>query len=155
MGGLHDGELKMDNELLEKMRRYCAYQERAMSEVRLKMYQLKIPSKTIEEVIKILVEEDFIDEERFTEAYVRGKFRIKQWGRLKIRQQLQQKGIAQQLIDKHLKNDIDEKEYQKTLQEQLLKYLKINTINTEADRAKLLRHFMAKGYEYDNIINHL
>lgn len=145
----------MDNELLEKMRNYCAYQERSRYEARQKMRLLKIPNDTIEDVLNTLVEENFIDEERFTECFIRGKFRIKQWGRQKIRQHLQQKGIDHHLIDQHLENDIDESEYQENLAGQIDKYLKNNIMNTEADRAKLLRHFMAKGYEYDNIINHL
>ncbi len=77
----------MDSEptsTLEKMRRYCAYQERSHRDVSRKMYDLRITGDEREEITLKLMEENFLNEERFARAYVRGKFNIKNWGRNRI-----------------------------------------------------------------------
>ena len=142
-------------ELLEKMRRYCAYQERSILEVREKLRPSNLPANKIDIIIKKLVEESFIDEERFTECFIRGKFRTKQWGKNKIRQHLILKGINSNTINTHLESDIDEDEYKEILKNQIDKYRKINDVSTENGIAKLFRHFIGKGYDYENIKNAL
>jgi regulatory protein len=67
--------------IYNKLRHYCAYQERCHEEVRTKLLSLKIYGSDLEEIINKLIEDDFLNEERFAKAYAGGKFRIKKWGR--------------------------------------------------------------------------
>lgn len=101
--------------LYKKLMRYCAYQERAESEVRLKLRLLGAPAALGETVLEKLREENFVNEERFVRAYVRGKFRINGWGRLKIRNGLRAKGVDEKLISQALSEEIDEKQYREAM----------------------------------------
>ena len=108
---------KLTNEqALQKLRHYCGYQERCRSEVKSKLYELGIAEKEHDEIISILIEDNRLDEERFAIAYVGGKFRIKHWGRIKIKYALRQKQINEKYINEALKQ-IDEKEYRVALKE--------------------------------------
>ena len=105
----------MPSELtLEKLKKYCAYQERSHQEVREKAYKLGLYKTEVENAIIRLIEADYLNEERFAQAYVSGKFRIKKWGRVKIKQNLKQKYISDYCIKKGMQ-EIDEEEYVETL----------------------------------------
>lgn len=99
---------------LLKLRHYCAYQERCHSEVREKCYELGLRGEEMEEAIAHLVEENFLNEERFARAYAGGKFRMQQWGRKKISMVLKQKQVSPYCIKKGLE-EIDETDYRNTL----------------------------------------
>lgn len=101
--------------LYKKLMRYCAYQERAEGEVRMKLRLLGAPASVCEAVMKKLKEENFINEDRFARAYVRGKFRINGWGRIKIRNGLRAKGVDEKLISRALSEEIDGKQYQEAM----------------------------------------
>lgn len=94
---------------------FCAYQERAQQEVRDKLYQWGLHQSDVENIISDLITENFLNEERFAHAYVSGKFKIKQWGKIKIKNGLQQKRIPPRLIKESLAS-IDLDEYMNTLQ---------------------------------------
>lgn len=130
---------------------YCAYQERSQFEIRNKLYEWGLHQKDVEEIISELIEQNFLNEERFAMAYAMGKFRIKNWGKIKIRQGLKLKHIPDKLILKSLKA-IDEDDYLSMLKKILQK--KSKTIS-EKDPFKLrylLTRFAAsKGYETDLI----
>ena len=130
---------------------YCAYQERSQFEIRNKLYEWGLHQKDVEEIISELIEQNFLNEERFAIAYSLGKFRIKGWGKIKIRQGLKLKSIPDKLIMKSLKA-IDDDDYVLMLKRILEK--KSNTIS-ERDPFKLrylLTRFAAsKGYELDLI----
>jgi regulatory protein len=134
-----------------KSESYCAYQERSQFEIRNKLYEWGLHQKDVEEIITELIEQNFLNEERFALAYSLGKFRIKGWGKIKIRQGLKIKRIPDKLIIKSLKA-IDEDDYVLMLKRILEK--KSNTIS-EKDPFKLrylLTRFAAsKGYELDLI----
>ena len=66
---------------LQKLQRYCAYQDRCHQEVRAKLLSLGVYGDEMEEIIVSLIEDKFLDEERFARSFARGKFRLKQWGR--------------------------------------------------------------------------
>ena len=76
---------------LLKIQKWCAYQERCQQEVRDKLYEFGLWTDAVEELISKLISDNFINEERFAKTYTRGKFNIKKWGRIKIKQQLKQK----------------------------------------------------------------
>ena len=99
---------------LQKLKHYCAYQDRCHSEVKEKLYHLGVWKKDHDPIIAALVEENYLDEERFAIAFAGGKFRIKHWGRVKIKYELKQKQVSDYSIKKALKQ-IDEGEYLKIL----------------------------------------
>ena len=102
--------------LYAKISRYCAYQERSSGEVRQKLRLLGADSETSQKLLERLADDNFINEERFARAYVRGKFRINGWGRLKIKNGLRAKGVDENLIRTALAEEINEKEYAALLQ---------------------------------------
>lgn len=96
-----------------KIEAYCAYQERCQYEVDQKLLAWKIPAEQRNQLIAHLITHRFLDEERFAEAYVSGKFRIKRWGKIKIKQHLKQKQVSAYSIDKAL-TSIDPDAYLET-----------------------------------------
>lgn len=137
---------------LQKIKHYCAYQERCHAEVKEKLYGFGLYQKEVEPIISTLIEENYLNEERFAIAFADGHFRTKQWGRAKIKYQLKQKQVSEYCIKKALKI-IDEDEYQQTLQklfEQKLKTLK-GEKNIFIKKRKLQDYLMQKGFETDLI----
>lgn len=98
----------------EKLKNYCAYQERSHQEVTDKLYKLGLHKNEVNEVITRLIQEDFLNEQRFAEAFVSGKFNIKKWGKVKIKAQLKQKRISDFCIKKGME-EIEEGDYFETL----------------------------------------
>ena len=143
------------NEALEKIKKYCAYQERCQTEVRTKLLEFKLTVENIENIICCLIEENFINEERFSRSFVRGKFRQKKWGKIKIRQSLQYKNISEYCIRKGFE-EIDEEEYLKTLESILKK--KEGLLNEENEfirQQKLAKYAISRGFENNLVWNHL
>jgi regulatory protein len=132
---------------LEKIKNYCSYQERCHSEVKDKLYSYGLYKKEVEELIASIIENNYLNEERFARLYAGGKFRMKQWGRKKIQYGLQQKGISSSNIKLGLK-DIDEEQYLSTLKK--LAQSKWNNLAGEqylARQAKTNACLLQKGYE--------
>ena len=100
---------------LQKLKHYCGYQERCHLEVKEKLYSLGVRKQDHDEILAKLIEENYLNEERFAVQFAGGKFRINHWGRRKISYALKEKQVSEYLIRKALK--IDEDEYFKTLQE--------------------------------------
>ncbi len=136
-----------------KAESFCAYQERAQQEVRNKLYEWGLYSNQVEQIISELIEENFLNEERFSKSYVSGKFRIKGWGKIKIKQGLKLKKISDKLISKSL-NQIDGDDYIKTLETILEKK---SAVLLEKDafkkRYKLMNYALSKGFERDLIFD--
>jgi len=99
---------------IQRIRHYCAYQERAQQEVRDKLYEFGMTSSEVEEIISDLITDNFLNEARFAESFAGGHFRIKCWGKQKIKYALQQKRVSPANIKKAL-NSIEEIAYKKTL----------------------------------------
>jgi regulatory protein len=130
---------------------YCAYQERCRQEVREKLYHYELPDNEVEEIIEKLEGEKFLNEDRYAVAFAGGKFRLKKWGRIRIRQELKAKGIGEAHIRKALQG-IDADEYTDTLNALLEKKKNAERLgNTMEDKQKLLRFALSKGYEQDLI----
>lgn len=135
-------------EALQKAKHYCAYQERCHSEVKEKLYGFGLWKNDVEDLLSTLIEEDYLNEERFAIQFAGGRFRLKQWGRVKIKYELKQKKVSEYLIKKALK-EIDEDDYLKTLQklfEQKKKLLSAEK-NIFTKKRKLQDFLMQKGYE--------
>src|SRR5437762_6133679 len=84
------------DQALQKLRHYCRYQERCHSEVKNKLFELGVDKNEQDEMIIELVEEDYLDEERFALAFTTGRFKIKQWGRKKIQYALKEKMVNEE-----------------------------------------------------------
>lgn len=95
---------------LDKIKYFCAYQERCHLEVKEKLYGYGLRKNDVEEIIGYLIENNFLNEERFAKLFAGSKFRVKQWGRKKIQYELKQKGISTYLVNLSLK-EIDEDDY--------------------------------------------
>lgn len=138
---------------LQKLRHYCGYQERSHAEVKTKLYELGVRKAEHDEIISTLIEEDYLNEERFALAFAGGKFRMKQWGRVKIKYELKLKQVSEYSIKKALKQ-IDENAYKKTLKE--LYEEKWNSLKGEQNRyiklTKTRDYLLQKGYEPELIM---
>lgn len=137
---------------VSKIKQYCAYQERCHAEVRDKLYSFGLRKTEVEEIISELITENYLNEERFAIHFAGGKFRMKQWGKIKIKQALKAKQVSDYCIRKALK-EIDSKEYQKTFQklaEQKLKTLKSER-NIFIKKRKMQDFLLQKGFEMEMI----
>lgn len=136
---------------LQKLKHYCAYQERCHSEVKEKLYNLGAWKKDHDEIIATLIEENYLNEERFALAFAGGKFRVKQWGRVKIKYELKQKQVSEYCIKKSLKQ-IDEEEYIKVLNKLAKeKYTSLKSEQYLIRKKKTMDYLIAKGFEMDLI----
>lgn len=132
---------------LEAMRRYCAYQDRCHYEVRTRLIEHQIYGDDLEEILSELISENFLNEERFAQSYARGKFRMKGWGRNKIRMHLRRKYVSNYCIKKGLE-EIDEESYFKTLTDILTKkHSSYGGGNDYKTRQKLYAYAIGRGYE--------
>lgn len=132
---------------LQKLRQYCGYQERCHSEIRDKLYDLKVAKALHDEIISTLIQEDYLNEERFAMAFAGGKFRIKQWGKVKIRHELKQRQISEYCIRKAL-GQIEPDDYKNTIQKLAKK--KFQSLKNESPfprRMKTLDYIAGKGFE--------
>ncbi len=133
---------------LQKAKQYCAYQERCHSEVKEKLYSLGMHKNEVDELLSELISENYLNEERFALQFAGGKFRIKQWGRIKIKHALKYKQVSDYCIKKALAS-INETDYRNTLQklfDQKLKTLKAEK-NIFIKKRKLQDHLIQKGFE--------
>ena len=133
---------------LPKIKQYCAYQERCHAEVRDKLYSFGLHKNEVEEIISTLITENYLNEERFAIHFAGGKFRMKQWGKIKIKQALKFKQVSDYCIRKALK-EIDAHEYEKTFQK--LVQQKLKTLKSEKNifikKRKLQDFLLQKGFE--------
>lgn len=137
---------------LQKAKYYCDYQERCHAEVKEKLYSLGLWKKDVEQIISQLIEENYLNEERYAIAFAGGKFRMKQWGRVKIKYELVQKKISPYCIKKALK-EIDEADYEKAflkLAEEKWVSLKSEK-NIFIKKRKTQDYLMQKGFEHEMI----
>ncbi|RYY53445.1 MAG: RecX family transcriptional regulator [Chitinophagaceae bacterium] len=131
----------------QKLKQYCGYQERSHQEVQQKLYELGVWKQDHDAIIADLIEGDYLNEERFVTAFARGRFRLKQWGRIKIRYELQQRRISEYLLKKALA-EIQEEEYAVTLAKLATeKYDSLKAEQYMVRQKKTLDYMTAKGYE--------
>lgn len=135
------------SEAIIKIRTYCNYRDRCHKEVRDKLYAWGLYKREVDQVMLQMMEEDLLNEERFARSYARGYFRTKQWGRYKIRRELQLRQIHARLIDTAM-TEIDEDEYQDTVRKLIDKKLKTTQGKPMERRQKVSEYLMRKGYTY-------
>jgi len=141
---------------LEKAMRYCSYQERCLQDMEKRFVAWNVKKQDWDKIIDYLIDENFLSETRYIEAYVRGKFNIKKWGKNKIVLGLIQKRISGSKVDEAIKQEIEEEVYLNSIKELIRK--KSNLID-EPDslkkRDKLYRFMLSKGYESELIVKYL
>ena len=138
---------------LIKMQSWCAYQERCQQDTRNKLYELGLWPEAVENIIVKLIEDNFINEERFAMQFAKGKFNIKKWGRIKIKQELKQKRVSDYCLKKALQQ-IDEEEYIAMLTKVIAtKKRLITEKNPIKLKFKLATFAISKGYERDLIFD--
>jgi len=137
---------------IQKLKHFCGYQERCHLEVREKLYDLGVSNTLHDEIVSTLIEENYLNEERFAVAFVGGKFRVKQWGRVKIKHELKQKQVSEYNIRKAMK-EIDEQDYYNTLRK--IYEEKWNSLKGEKNRfiklSKTRNYLLQKGFESDAV----
>jgi regulatory protein len=133
---------------LPKLKKYCAYQERCHQEVLEKLYGYGVYKNDAQEIISQLIEEDYLNEERFALRFASGKFRMKQWGKMKIKYQLKKKNVSEYCIKKALLS-IDKVDYKKVLYK--LADAKLATLKSEKnifiEKRKLQDFLLQRGFE--------
>ncbi len=134
-------------EAKDKIRRYCAYQERSHQEVRNKLYAYGLHRNEVDQIMTVLITDGFLNEERFAKAFAGGKFRMKKWGRIKIAHSLETKGVSNNCVRIGLK-EIDETDYLQVLKELLKEKLSsLEAENIYVLRDRVSKYAIQKGYE--------
>jgi len=137
---------------LAKAESFCVYQERSQKEVRYKLVEWGMRGDELEDILSELIVNNFLNEERFAKSYASGKFNIKKWGRVKIKQGLKLKGVPDRILQKALYS-LDDDDYMQTLENLAVK--KANTI-TESNplkrKMKLMTYLQGRGFESDLIL---
>jgi len=139
------------DELQKKMEYYCVYQDRCHQEVERKMTEYQLIPEAKEKILLHLMQHNFLNEERFSRSFARGKFRIKNWGKQRIVRELKNKNISNYNIKSALK-EINEDEYLQTIYR--ITENRNNSItekNIYKRKKKLQDFLLRKGYEYDLI----
>ena len=132
---------------LYKLQKYCAYQDRCHKEVRTKLIELKIYGDDLEEIIAELISENFLNEERFARSYARGKFRMKNWGKFKIKMELKKRNISAYCIKKAME-EIDEEGYIEGLYKVIEKKMRTEKETNEFKlKGRLAKYAIGKGFE--------
>lgn len=139
-------------EIKQKLINYCVYQDRCHAEVEQKMREFMLIPEAKDEILLYLIQENYLNEERFTRSYIRGKFSIKHWGRNKIRINLKQKQVSEKLINSCF-DEIDEEDYFKAIKKIFEDYYsKQGGLQEYQKRSKTIKYLIGRGFEYDIIM---
>ncbi|MCT4629195.1 regulatory protein RecX [Winogradskyella sp.] len=135
------------DEAQKKLENYCAYQERCHKEVKTKLKDMKMIPEAIDKIMVYLIQNNFLNEERFAKAFVRGKFRIKHWGKNRLVRELKFRDISKYAINIALK-EIDDSEYYLTLDELVKKRIsQVNENNKFKKKKKVADYLLYRGWE--------
>ena len=144
-------KLSKDEKLiLEKMRSYCMYQERCIQEVKKKLTRLQVDPKTKSKIINHLIDDDYLNEVRFTKSFIQGKLRIKKWGRIKLNYELKMRGVKKFIIDEEI-NKISKRDYYDYFNEFSINKIKTLKGSKEQKKRSFLNYFTYRGWE-NNLI---
>jgi regulatory protein len=136
---------------LAKMQYYCAYQERCHHEIRQKLISMHMIPQAIDQITVVLINEGYLNEERFTRTFISGKFRIKKWGKNRIIRELKKRGISDFNIKLGLK-EISENIYQSTFYDLFEKRKKeLKELSKVDQKKKIFYYFSYRGWEHSKI----
>ncbi|MEJ7610319.1 MAG: regulatory protein RecX [Ferruginibacter sp.] len=133
-----------------KIKHYCAYAERSHAEVKKKLYGFGLYKTEADEILSRLIEENYLNEERYALAFAGGHFRMKSWGKTKIRYELKQRSVSEYCIKKAL-SSIPEDDYRETLRKLFNAKLALlaGEQNVFTKKKKLQNYLVGKGYEFE------
>ncbi len=139
-------------EATKRMERYCAYQERCHKEVNQKLYEMRMIPEAVDEIISHLLRNNFLNETRFAQAFARGKFRTKKWGKNRIMNELKRREISKYNVQIALK-EIPDSEYYKTFEALAKKRLQqlASEKNLQKKRKKFADYLFYRGWESEMI----
>jgi regulatory protein len=144
----------MESSVKKKIEHYCAYQERCHLEVTNKLNKLGIFGDELDEYVCYLIDENFLSETRFSEAYVRGKFNNNNWGKVKISRELKLRNISDWNITNAL-SQINSEDYNNKLRKLCLKIVELNDKSEFELKNKVVKNLSYKGWEVDLVIKTL
>ncbi|MCY0979363.1 regulatory protein RecX [Chryseobacterium wangxinyae] len=148
-----DKKLFTFEETKQKLVNYCVYQDRCHAEVEQKMREFVLIPEAKDEILLYLMKENYLNEERFTRSYIRGKFNIKHWGKNKIKMHLKQKGINEKLINRCF-DEIDDEDYLNIIRKIYESHFsKQKGLQVYQKRSKTIKYLLSRGFEYDNILH--
>ena len=139
--------------IIDKLKKYCALSDKCKWDIKQKMISWSLSKASQDYILAQLTKEKYIDEERFSKSFCRGKFKIKKWGKIKITNELKKKNISEKCILNGLK-EISEKEYTKEFDKQYYKkYSSTKEKNYHVKRKKIAAYLISKGYENNLVWN--
>ena len=148
-------KLSKDEKLiLEKMRSYCMYQERCIQEVKKKLTRLQVIPKSKSKIINHLIDDDYLNEVRFTKSFIQGKLRIKKWGRIKLNYELKMRGVKKFIIDEEI-NKISKRDYYDYFNEFSINKIKTLKGSKEQKKRSFINYFTYRGWETNLIYEKL
>ena len=155
MNNRHDKKIYDLREAKKKIEAYCAYRERCQKEVLDKLNGWGLIPEVADNILIELIQENYVNEERFATSFARGKFRIKKWGRRKITAELKQRNISDYCIRKALQ-EIPEEEYKMTMLNLMQqKSNAIRSANPWARKQKVFQYLVNKGYESNLVLDYM
>ena len=132
---------------LEKAAKFCAYQERCHWDIEKKLYDWNVDKDIHDDIIVELIQQNFLNEERFAKAFVSGKVNIKRWGRYKIIHELRSRNIPEAIINTAIK-EIDEEKYLENLNHIMNQKSQLIIARSDFEkRMKLTKYLISRGYE--------
>ncbi len=132
--------------IIEKIQSYCLYQDRCIKEVKNKLYSFKASSQLIKNIVEYLIDNDYLNEERYTKMFIQGKLRIKKWGRIKLNYELKSKGIDIKIINEHI-NQISEDDYVRYFNEFSTNKIKFLKGSKDQKKRSFINYFTYRGWE--------
>ncbi len=134
-------------EIEGKLQYYCSYQDRCHKEVKAKLKSFKISSEELNEIVSNLIKDNYLNESRFSKSFVRGKFNIKNWGKVRIVNELKLRNISIYNINLGLK-EIDEQDYINKLEDIFNKKLSsLSNLNSNLKKKKIISYLLYRGWE--------
>ena len=134
-------------EIEGKLQYYCSYQDRCHKEVKAKLKSFKISSDELNEIVSNLIKDNYLNESRFSKSFVRGKFNIKNWGKVRIVNELKLRNISIYNINLGLK-EIDDQDYINKLEDIFNKKLSsLSNINSNLKKKKIISYLLYRGWE--------
>ena len=134
-------------EIEGKLQYYCSYQDRCHKEVKAKLKSFKISSEELNEIVSNLIKDNYLNESRFSKSFVRGKFNIKNWGRVRIINELKLRNISTYNINLGLK-EIDDQDYINKLEDIFNKKLSsLSNLNSNLKKKKIISYLLYRGWE--------
>ena len=140
--------------IVEKIQSYCIYQDRCEKEVKKKLYTFNVEKDLQLKIINYLIDNDYLNEERFTKLFIQGKLRIKKWGKMKLKFELKSRGVENSMIDKYI-NEISDDEYTAYFNEFSSNKIKFLKGTKDQKKRSFINYFTYRGWENELIYQKL